>query len=219
MVMVLWYCPPANSVIHEMLSSLIMSLQSLFPDSVPFEPHVTLTSQLNCKTKSDASAILNAAQAAISSIRDDLESGKFKEEMICFDSVKIGKNYFEKVKICCKSNKYLYGIAQIICELFVLKTPDPAASKEWVLNSFEPHVSLVYSNIYHVDQALQRSVLQRIEDTLGTVLVGDSVKDPSAQVSWCLEKKLRGWNLNGTFKVVRCEDPVNEWEIMGSVDV
>ncbi|AMD20311.1 HDL433Cp [Eremothecium sinecaudum] len=213
----LCYYPPTSSPLYETLKSLIMSLQTLFPDSVSFEPHLTITSQLRCEDQEQVTAILTAAVAAVKSIKPQLEASD--SSMVTFDSVKVGKKYFQKVRLCCSQNKYLYGIAQIIRELFVLESHDPAAAKEWVLTSFAPHVSLVYSDLYHVDQALLRSVQQRIEDALSTVLVSETVQDVENQFSWLIQQPISGWSIPGTFKVVRCEGPVHEWEVLGSVDV
>ncbi|AET40309.1 2',3'-cyclic-nucleotide 3'-phosphodiesterase Ecym_5571 [Eremothecium cymbalariae DBVPG len=217
----LWYCPPSNSPCYETLDSLILSLQTLFPDSVRFEPHVTIATNLRCEKADDVSEILTAANAAMRSIRIQLE--KRDKAMVMFKSVRIGKKYFEKVRLVCSEDKYLYGIAQIIRELFVMETPDQGLSRDWVLNSFEPHVSLVYSDMYHVDQALLRVVQQRIEDALGTSLIkdGQAAIDTGIrnQFVWMLEQELEGWNVPGTLKIVRCEGPLHQWEVLGSVDV
>ncbi|EGW34117.1 2',3'-cyclic-nucleotide 3'-phosphodiesterase [Spathaspora passalidarum NRRL Y-27907] len=81
---------------------------------------------------------------------------------------------------------------------------------DWSLNEFDPHLSLVYSNIHPIDNALWRTIKTRISDYLDI----DNVDSDSfnSGVSGL------GWD-GGVLKLVLCEGDVNDWIVLGSVDV
>ncbi|SCU79488.1 LADA_0B01002g1_1 [Lachancea dasiensis] len=211
----LWFEPHANSTEHQTLQSLIYSLQTLFPDAPAFEPHLTITSQLKCHSVSDVQQILTSCVAAVGAIRAKVKEDK--ESLVSFVGAGIGKGYFTKVRLLCYENKYLMGIAQVIRELFVAESPELAS--QWLLEEFRPHVSLIYSEMYHVNQALERVITQRIEDALDLLLHPNAVAGEQNQKSWSFGSSVSGWGVPGVFKVVRCEGPVQEWEVLGSVEV
>ncbi len=74
-------------------------------------------------------------------------------------------------------------------------------ARQWI-KDYDPHLSLVYSDEYPVDDALQRTILTRIEDVLGN----------------SIDLSDLGWN-NGKISLVNCEGPVSNWEILGSRDL
>ncbi|SCU81506.1 LAME_0B07404g1_1 [Lachancea meyersii CBS 8951] len=210
-----WFIPHDGSTVYETLQSLILSLQTLFPDAPAFEPHLTITSQLKCNSKEDVQQILTSCMAAFGAIKSSLKDDN--ETMVSFTGAGIGKGYFTKVRLICAENKYLMGIAQIIRELFVAENAEEAS--QWLLEEFQPHVSLVYSDMYHVNQALERVIAQRIEDTLDLSLQENAVAGEQNQKSWSFGRRVAGWSLAGTFKVVRCEGPIQQWQVLGSVEV
>ncbi|SCU99393.1 LAFA_0G23794g1_1 [Lachancea sp. 'fantastica'] len=210
-----WFVPHAGSPVYETLQSLILSLQTLFPDAPAFEPHLTITSQLRCNSKSDVQQILTTCVAAFGAVKASLKEEN--ETMVSFTGAGIGKSYFTKVRLLCPENKYLMGIAQIIRELFVAETAEEASS--WLLNDFQPHISLVYSDMYHVNQALERVIAQRIEDTLDLSLQENAVAGERNQKTWSFSRLVSGWSLPGTFKVINCDGPIQDWHVLGSVEV
>ncbi|CUS23041.1 LAQU0S08e00826g1_1 [Lachancea quebecensis] len=211
----LWFVPHSNSQVHDTIQSLILSLQTLFPDAPVFEPHLTVTSQLKCQTLDEVNHILTSCAAAVGAIKESIK-GK-DGAIVSFSGVSVGKGYFTKVRLTCMEHKYLMGIAQVIRELFVAEKPEEAA--EWLTEEFRPHVSLVYSDVYHVNQALERVIAQRIEDALDLQLHKVRVAGDHNQCTWQFDSPMTGWGVPGVFKVVRCEGPVNEWEVLGSVEV
>ena len=88
---------------------------------------------------------------------------------------------------------------------------------------FEPHVSLLYSDVTPISQAYVRMIEQRIEDTLDLSLLKVTDKDlltPGTQTKWEFSRESSlGWNIPGTFKVVKCEGPVYDWEVLGRTDI
>ncbi|SCW03885.1 LAFE_0H01178g1_1 [Lachancea fermentati] len=215
MTVALWFMPQTNTPVYETIHSLILSLQTLFPDAAYFEPHLTITAQLKCETQDQVNQVLTSCVAAVQAVRSAVRSSK--EPLVTFRGVSVGKPYFTKVRLVCEHNKYLMGIAQIMRELYVADGPEQAS--QWLQETFRPHVSLVYSDMYYVNQALERVVVQRIEDALDLQMHSNAAMDDQDQSAWLFDRPLTGWGLPGTFKVVRCEGPVDEWEVLGSVEV
>ena len=89
--------------------------------------------------------------------------------------------------------------------------------------SFKPHVSLLYSDVKPVSQAYVRMIEQRVEDALDLRLIIDESSantDSDTQVEWTFDRDpTLSWGIPGTFKVVRCEGPVSEWEVLGRTDI
>ncbi|CAI4471521.1 AIF_collapsed_G0019400.mRNA.1.CDS.1 [Saccharomyces cerevisiae] len=239
MAIALWYCPPQGSVAYETLQMLIFSFQTLFPDSPVFEPHVTVTSHLVCNSKDDVNKILTSCVAAIQSIRSHQTAKKGRKgqashtvaaPLVSFNGCSVGKQYFKKIVLECNKNKILYGVAQVMREMYVEIDPETRSSRAatWVHEEFHPHVSLLYSDIHPVSQASLRVVQQRIEDALDVQLVPREKRKGSENADGSNEVQMRwdfdvssslSWNIPGTFKVVNCVGPVQEWEVLGRVDV
>lgn len=78
---------------------------------------------------------------------------------------------------------------------------------EWVEKEYQPHLSLAYSNLWPIDNALWRTIRTRVSDHLGVDDVEEGLQD-----------KGFGWDL-GVLKLVLCEGDVSEWIVLGSVDV
>ncbi|CCH41666.1 2',3'-cyclic-nucleotide 3'-phosphodiesterase [Wickerhamomyces ciferrii] len=113
--------------------------------------------------------------------------------------------------------KTLAGLATIIRELYVEfpilqnQAKSKYASQDWCNNQFDPHLSLVYTDLKHFDNALIRTIKTRVEDLLDTDSI--TINEPGELLDYGI-----GWE-NGIFKIVRCEGPVEEWEILGQVDI
>ncbi|KAI3405009.2 CPD1 [Candida oxycetoniae] len=79
---------------------------------------------------------------------------------------------------------------------------------EWAESEYHPHLSLVYSNLWPIDNALWRTIKTRITDYLG-------VEDVDAEG---MQDMGYGWD-GGVLKLVLCEGEVYEWIVLGSVDI
>lgn len=79
---------------------------------------------------------------------------------------------------------------------------------EWAEKEYAPHISLVYSNIWPIDNALWITIKTRISDYLGI----EDVEQGN------LHNHGLGWD-SGVFKLVLCEGEVQDWVVLGSVDV
>ncbi|SMN22385.1 similar to Saccharomyces cerevisiae YGR247W CPD1 Cyclic nucleotide phosphodiesterase, hydrolyzes ADP-ribose 1'', 2''-cyclic phosphate to ADP-ribose 1''-phosphate [Maudiozyma saulgeensis] len=218
MSIALWFCPQQGSTYYELLKQLIISMQTLFPSSIPFEPHVTIATNLKCENKDDVNKILTSCVAAIRSIEKQLRD-VHTLPLVSFDSCSIKKQYFQKVILNCKPNKYLLGLEKIMTEMY---SSQPSLN-EGEQKIFRPHVSLLYSDVTPVSQAYVRMIEQRIEDTLDLRLntvsnTGQLTQDEQVKWEFSRESPL-GWNIPGTFKVVKCEGPVYEWEVLGRTDI
>ncbi|KAH3899366.1 related to 2',3'-cyclic-nucleotide 3'-phosphodiesterase [Saccharomycodes ludwigii] len=240
MAVALWYTPRRNSKLYQQLKTVMLSLQTLFPDAPKLLiPHITITSNLD---ESKVNDILNTSYIAFNSIkgkfrsedgtnmnttddnagidRDNIESINFIE----FDKISVGSKYFQKIRMDCIKNKYLFSIVQIIREMYLEKEQtngenNMETNSDWVIENYQPHLSLVYSDMYPVSKALLLNIYQRLQDALdieinintGEILHSGSDND--------FIFGSYGWNYPGSFMVVKCVGPVDGWKILGSIDV
>lgn len=219
MTIALWFCPQYGSGAYETLELLIVSLQSVFPSSPTFEPHITVTNNLVCKDEDDVNRILTSCVAAMQSIRASLV--KNGDSLVSFRSCSVGKKFFNKVVLDCSDNRYLVSIAQIMRELYVEVDESSRSQRAatWVRDEFRPHLSLLYSDTYPISQAFLRVIQQRIEDALDVQMDGIE-RGSDYQLRWNFYGvPACSWGLPGTFKVVRCEGPVDQWQVLGRADV
>lgn len=72
---------------------------------------------------------------------------------------------------------------------------------QWASKEFDPHVSLVYSSRYPIDEALQSTINSRLNDVFG-----ESVRNKKVG--------FRGSRLS----LVLCEGPVESWKVLGYRD-
>ena len=77
---------------------------------------------------------------------------------------------------------------------------------QWSVEEFQPHVSLVYSSLHPIDNALWRTIKTRIQDFLN-IPSCDKLRDHGF-----------GWD-GGVLKLVYCEGDVGDWVVLGSVDI
>lgn len=221
------------------------SLNTLFPGLPPkFEPHITITTNISLdladqsKTKDDVDRILSASAVAMNSLPKNHES------LVKLGNVNSQRKFFKKLYFEVEKDPNLVSFARIIRELFVIVPQDiekenikqnpqlytkdnngntirrkplkkkskttevkefdtsfirqAAAYKaaEWSVQEFDPHISLVYSDLWPLHSALWRNINTRILD-----------------IDWDIE-----WEF-GVLKLVLCEGNVNDWVVLGSVDI
>lgn len=86
------------------------------------------------------------------------------------------------------------------------RATDEAA--EWSISEFDPHLSIVYSDLYPIDNALWRTIKTRVQDYLS--------------IENCEDEDLVDNGLTwdgGVLKLVLCEGDVADWITLGSVEV
>lgn len=211
----LWLMPKPNAPLYNALQSTIDGLQPLFDDAYSFEPHITLTTGIEINSQKQVDWILNRAVIATNAV-----------DYINVECSKLGygSSFTHKIFFQVKKQPELMSLAQISREEFVAlprrtsqeknynalseeetKNVENLAAEEaqnWVKNEYDPHVSLVYSNIYPVDEASKQMVEQRLTD-----IFGDD-----------FEHRGLGWT-NGRLQLMLCEGPVDEWKVLGYRDI
>lgn len=75
-------------------------------------------------------------------------------------------------------------------------------ASEWVRNEYDPHVSLVYSGVYPIDEAVQQTIDTRLRDVFGDNYAEKGI----------------GWT-GGRLALVNCEGPVEQWTVLGYRDI
>lgn len=78
---------------------------------------------------------------------------------------------------------------------------------DWSQTEFDPHLSLVYSDIHPIDNALWMTIKTRIQDYLN--VSHEELESGDVNLGWD----------GGVLKLVICEGNVNEWITLGSVDL
>lgn len=196
-------------------------MTTLFDEAIIFEPHITVTSDIEINTNQDVNRVLNSALAAMNSIKDingkKRELHQNTEPLIQFKKLEFGKRMFEKVYMSIDNRPNLLSFARIIRELFVefpkyKDQPNPqqlamSQADSWSVNDFKPHLSLVYSNLYNINSALARTIKARIEDLLSV-----NIDEDNNLLDTLVFPGL------GTLRLVKCEGPVKSWEILGELD-
>lgn len=89
-----------------------------------------------------------------------------------------------------------------------LKQEAAVEAAEWSQHEYDPHLSLVYSDIYPIDNALWRTIKTRIQDYL-------NIDDCDSED---LFDNGLSWD-GGVLKLVLTEGDVNDWIVLGSVDL
>ncbi|KAL6454374.1 CPD1 2' [Candida maltosa Xu316] len=242
----LWLCPKTNTPVYDKLTTVMSSLNTLFPGQPPkFEPHITITTNISidlddkAKTKDDVDKILSASAVAMSSLPKNHES------LVKVGKVNSQRKFFKKLYFEVEKDPNLVSFARIIRELFVIVPQDiekenmkhnphlyttdshgntvkrrPSRRKsgtppkveefdtteiqraatykaaEWSIDEYDPHISLVYSDLWPIHSALWRNINSRVSD-----------------IDWDVD-----WEFN-VLKLVLCEGDVNDWIVLGSVDI
>jgi 2',3'-cyclic-nucleotide 3'-phosphodiesterase len=211
----LWLMPKKHSPLYDALHNITDGLKPLFDDGHTFEPHVTITTNISVSNQAQVDEILNRALAA---------SRAVPAINVVFTGLSYGSQFFKKVYFTVEPNAELVSLARICREEFVT-TPKAVSSEkhyaalppqdrqniadralreaaEWVRTEYDPHLSLVYSDSYPVDEASQRTIDTRLSDVFGNEYATKGL----------------GWT-NGRLQLVRCEGPVEEWEVLGYRDI
>lgn len=211
----LWLSPKRGSPLYDALQSTIDGLKPLFDGGHSFAPHVTITSNIQIQSKSQVEFILDQAVAAAKSV---------PYIDIVFSTLTYGSTYFQKVFFKVVESSPLMSLARISREEFVelpklitsqknysalsqhdkdqLHNQAAQVADHWIKTYFHPHLSLVYSNVYPIEDAMQRTIETRLSDVFG----------PN------FNSKGLGWT-NGRLSLVLCEGPVDQWQTLGYRDI
>lgn len=207
--------PKKGSHLFEALKSTMDGIRPLFDDALPFEPHVTITPDIEVTSSQQVEYILDRALAASKAV---------PAIDVVFGSLVYGSKFTKKVYFQVEPRTALLSLARISREEFVTvprmlsseknytalsqEDKDRLAKQaayeadDWAKNEFDPHLSLVYSNAYPIDEALQRTIETRLVDVFGSNF----------------KTRGLGWT-NGRIALVNCEGPVDEWEVLGYRDM
>lgn len=102
-----------------------------------------------------------------------------------------------------KKSKLKKSVTEKSVDPTAIQQAAPYKAAEWAANDFQPHLSLVYSEMHPISNALWRTIRTRIQDYL-------DVEDVDALgLSWD----------GGVLKLVVCEGDIAEWVVLGSVDI
>lgn len=210
----LWLQPRPGTPLYEALQQTIDGLTPLFEDATHFEPHVTLTSSVSVSRQSEVDKILDEATAAATSV----------PITVTFNGLTYGTSFYRKVMLGVHKSPELVSLAMICREWFVnipnlvrtnrnyqalpeaeQKVIQEQAKKEavsWV-QDFTPHLSLVYSNVYTVDEASRRTIDSRLQDVFGETYATRGI----------------GWS-GGRISLVECDLEVGPqyWQVLGYRD-
>ncbi|KAL6946842.1 hypothetical protein ACO0QE_001694 [Hanseniaspora vineae] len=153
----------------------------------------------------------NASTTTTTPARDE-ESG------LTFQRLSLGSTFFTRVKldIAKENNKVLLSLVKLIRDMYVPKQQDNA---KYVINEYQPHVSLVYSDRLP-SRAEYLNIVNRIADAMDCEIdpTSGAIVDDAMHTSDSLFSN--AWSmLNGTFMVVNCVGPIEEWEVLDSVDL
>lgn len=80
----------------------------------------------------------------------------------------------------------------------------------WSVEEYDPHVSLVYSDLHPIDKALWHTIRSRVLDYL-------SIENCDLEI-WDRSHDGLHWD-GGVLKLMLCEGDVNDWVELGSVDL
>lgn len=119
------------------------------------------------------------------------------------ENKKVNPHLYEK-----KSKKHPKEIPVKPLETGPIRRRATDEASEWSISEYDPHLSLVYSDLYPIDNALWRTIKTRIEDYLNI----ENCDDPEL-----IDNGLN-WD-GGVLKLVLCEGEVKDWIVLGSVDV
>ncbi|KAM9905152.1 hypothetical protein OXX79_002332 [Metschnikowia pulcherrima] len=91
-----------------------------------------------------------------------------------------------------------------------IRSESASEAARWSTDEFDPHLSLVYSDLHPIDTALWHTIRSRVSDYL-------SLEDCDS-VQWDVHGNGLSWE-GGVLKLVLCEGDVSEWPVLGSVDL
>lgn len=193
----LWLVPPSGSKIEDVLSTLITkTIPAQFPEletTPDFPPHLTLTSDVpESITENEPQEWLNN----LSLSTDDIPS-------VSFQSLDVGQQFFRKLTLSVPKAP-LQDLAARVRAVAVEKG-DEAAAKQWVEETYAPHVSLLYADI-EIDESKRRRVLQEVADA-GIRLANEGFLGASKA------KGHDGWN-HGRIVLVPTWKELKDWTVV-----
>lgn len=211
----LWLSPRPASPLCDALESAINGFRPLFDDGAAFGPHVTITTNIAAPSQRAVDQVLDSAVAAARAV-PQLDT--------VFNGLHYGSHFFKKVYFGVERRAPLLSLAQICREEFVVAPRLTAAKKHysalspeekedirrqaaqeaenWAQHDYDPHLSLVYSDVYPIDEAVQRTIDSRLSDMFGDDYATRGL----------------GWT-GGRLILVRCEGPVEDWQTLGYRDI
>lgn len=206
----LWLQPRAGPL-YDALTQTIAGLRPLFDDASKFAPHVTLTSGIFVKTQGDVDRVLDGAHAAAKSV---------PHVDVVLQHVTYGSHYFRKVVLEVEPQAELVSLAAICREKYIIwpetlsstRNYDALSEQEhdeldaavsdkatkWVTEEYKPHLSLVYSDLYPISEAIRHTVEQRLRDVFGSTYATRGI----------------GWT-GGRIALVHCQGPPDQWRVLG----
>lgn len=202
----LWLQPNSSDEIFQVFSSIIYSAarEVMVTSTSPvFEPHITITSGIilpdEAALKTQAiNKILDQALACVLSKPVSIHLSEADS-----NGLKFGGSYFKAAYYDVKLTEQLAGLAYETRLSFVVNpgsaAPDIEQSKKaawWLCESFKPHISVLYSN-----EDLSKEAQ-------------NAIRELSAKVN----NDCNSWS-QGRLTLVRCEGPVESWQVLGSREI
>ncbi|KIW06575.1 uncharacterized protein PV09_02294 [Verruconis gallopava] len=194
----LWLLPPPGATdINNKLSDLISTkIPSLFPDTkLPnFAPHITLAtgideSLLGAKAVDGWPAWLNSL---------DLRSAAGVDEpQIIFDGIGVGDTYTKKCYLHVQRTRGLEMLAKRL-QMQVFGSGEDRAA-DWVLNGWDPHLSLLYWDGIITATKLEEVKSLFIDGELNAIGISGG--------------KCTAWT-GGNLQLVNTSQPVEQWSVL-----
>lgn len=135
----------------------------------------------------------------------DIEQENIKQNPHLYTKDNNGNTVKRKVLKKLKSAQAEADSSTKLFDTLLIRQEATLKAAEWSSSEYDPHLSLVYSEMYPIDNALWRTIKTRIQDYLD--LESDDFADNSLR-----------WD-GGVLKLVLCEGDVDDWITLGSVDV
>lgn len=215
--------PDADSHLYKTVQSVINELRLVFDGAPTFAPHITITSDILLSPEHPQADIGNILDRSLAVTRS------LPGFEVIFRQVLSGDMQFKKLYISVLASPELVSLAKTCREEFVLRSLHRAKKLEaiadgqheltseqereaaheaaqaagvWAKKEFDPHMSLVYTKTNPVEEYIMEQVKSRLRDELG--------EDWATQAT--------GWT-GGRLQLVRCEGPVEDWEVLGHRDI
>ncbi|KAK9467659.1 cyclic phosphodiesterase-like protein-domain-containing protein [Lipomyces arxii] len=178
----LWLLPPIQSDEFTKTKDILNAFINESHPGPRFDPHVTVTSNIPLST--DADALI----ADVATYITDLTLTATK--------VKFGNLYVKCAYLQIEKTDELREFAVRVRQKYV---PTETNAAKWGIEDYDPHLSLIYSDMIPFDSGYQKIV----EDTVCKVF------NDNRPLTWT----------NGRLALVKCVGPVEEWETVSYVDV
>ncbi|KAL7275209.1 hypothetical protein RUND412_001857 [Rhizina undulata] len=184
----LWLLPPAGSEIEAKLSELINgTIPPRFAahETVPnFPPHITLTSEVPVDL--DPQAVV-----------DGIDVGDLPE--VVLKSFVIGETFFTRGTLHAEKTPSLTALTLSCRQTHAFGGQSFDEAEKWLTQSWTPHLSLVYANVFPVPAEIVDGVEADIRDA-------------------GIELRKDGW-VGGKIVLVSCSKPIEEWVTLAERDL